>query len=122
MCVFTIGTYGVNSIILGWAATVCSQSLEKSVLSIFVHSPFSNTDCLQESRRHRHDDFNLECFVHLHSVPFSRGRQAKVCRFPLVLGVLLTQKVYHRNGSNGWLFAPLSVMRLGNEVYPGRSE
>ncbi len=31
MCIFTIGTYGVNSIVLGWAATVCSQTLEKKV-------------------------------------------------------------------------------------------
>lgn len=30
-CIFTIGTYGVNSINLGWAATVCSQSPEKKV-------------------------------------------------------------------------------------------
>lgn len=34
MCVFTIGTYGVNSIILGWAATVCSQTLEKKAVTI----------------------------------------------------------------------------------------
>lgn len=31
MCIFCLGTYGVNSIILGWAATVCSQTIEKKV-------------------------------------------------------------------------------------------
>jgi hypothetical protein len=34
MCVFTIGTYGVNSIVLGWAATVCSQTVEKKAVAI----------------------------------------------------------------------------------------
>lgn len=29
MMIFTIGTYPANSIILGWAATVCSQTAEK---------------------------------------------------------------------------------------------
>jgi MFS family permease len=37
MCVFTIGTYGVNSINLGWAATVCSQSVEKKAVSACPH-------------------------------------------------------------------------------------
>lgn len=50
MCVFTIGTYGVNSIVLGWAATVANQSLEKKAVTIammtscstasFIYTPY----------------------------------------------------------------------------------
>lgn len=42
MCVFTIGTYGVNSIVLGWAATVCSQSKEKKAVVIAMMTSISN--------------------------------------------------------------------------------
>lgn len=38
MCVFTIGTYGVNSIVLGWGATVCSQTKEKRAVMIAMVS------------------------------------------------------------------------------------
>lgn len=42
MCIFTIGTYGVNSIILGWAATVCSQTVEKKAVTIAMMTSISN--------------------------------------------------------------------------------
>ncbi|WOO79139.1 putative transporter [Vanrija pseudolonga] len=42
MMVFTIGTYGVNSIVLGWAATVCSQSIEKKAVTIAMMTSLSN--------------------------------------------------------------------------------
>lgn len=40
--IFTIGTYGVNSIILGWAATVCSQTVEKKAVTIAMMTSISN--------------------------------------------------------------------------------
>lgn len=42
MCVFTIGTYGVNSIVLGWAATVLSQTVEKKAVAIAMMTTISN--------------------------------------------------------------------------------
>ncbi|PWN95307.1 MFS general substrate transporter [Tilletiopsis washingtonensis] len=42
MCIFTIGTYGVNSIVLGWASTVCSQSKEKKAVTIAMMTSWSN--------------------------------------------------------------------------------
>jgi hypothetical protein len=34
MCVFAIGTYCVNSIILGWVASTCGQTREKKAVSL----------------------------------------------------------------------------------------
>lgn len=34
MVVFAIGTYGVNSIILGWVSSTCSQTPEKKAVSL----------------------------------------------------------------------------------------
>lgn len=42
MCIFCLGTYGVNSIILGWAATVCSQTIEKKAVTIAMMTSISN--------------------------------------------------------------------------------
>lgn len=43
MCVFTTGTYAVNSLILGWAATVCSQTVEKKAVTIALLTSIGNT-------------------------------------------------------------------------------
>lgn len=42
MVIFCLGTYGVNSIILGWAATVCSQTQEKKAVTIAMMTSISN--------------------------------------------------------------------------------
>jgi hypothetical protein len=34
MCVFTIGTYGVNSILLGWVGATCGQTREKKASAL----------------------------------------------------------------------------------------
>jgi hypothetical protein len=34
MVIFTIGTYGVNSLILGWCGSVCGQTKEKKAVAI----------------------------------------------------------------------------------------
>ncbi|CAN9252786.1 unnamed protein product [Alternaria alternata] len=36
MCVFTIGTYGVNSIILGWVSSTCGQTREKKSAALAI--------------------------------------------------------------------------------------
>lgn len=36
MCVFTIGTYGVNSILLGWVAASCGETKEKKAASLAI--------------------------------------------------------------------------------------
>lgn len=42
MCVFTLGTYGVNSIVLGWASTILSQTQEKKAVSIAILTSLGN--------------------------------------------------------------------------------
>lgn len=42
MCVFTMGTYGVNSLVLGWASTICSQTLEKKAVTIAILTSLGN--------------------------------------------------------------------------------
>ncbi|KAK8100392.1 major facilitator superfamily domain-containing protein [Apiospora kogelbergensis] len=36
MCVFTIGTYGVNSILLGWVGATCGQTREKKAAALAI--------------------------------------------------------------------------------------
>jgi 4-amino-4-deoxy-L-arabinose transferase-like glycosyltransferase len=36
MCVFCIGTYAVNSIILAWVSATCSQTREKKACSLAI--------------------------------------------------------------------------------------
>lgn len=42
MVVFTLGTYGVNSLILGWAATVLNQTQEKKAVVIAMMTSTAN--------------------------------------------------------------------------------
>ena len=42
MVIFTIGTYGVNSLILGWCGSVCSQTKEKKAVSISIVTTVMN--------------------------------------------------------------------------------
>lgn len=42
MIVFTTGTYGVNSIILGWVAATCGQSKEKKATSLAIVNMTAN--------------------------------------------------------------------------------
>lgn len=36
MCVFTVGTYGVNSILLGWVGSTCGQTKEKKAAALAI--------------------------------------------------------------------------------------
>lgn len=42
MCVFAIGTYAVNSIILGWVSSTCGQSKEKKSASLAIVNTCAN--------------------------------------------------------------------------------
>ncbi|KAK3697706.1 hypothetical protein LTR37_017288 [Vermiconidia calcicola] len=42
MCVFAIGTYAVNSIILGWVAGTCGQTKEKKASSLAIVNTIAN--------------------------------------------------------------------------------
>lgn len=42
MCVFSIGTYAVNSIILGWVGSTCGQSTEKKSCSLAIVNTVAN--------------------------------------------------------------------------------
>lgn len=42
MVVFTIGTYGVNSLILGWCGSVCGQTKEKKAVAISMVTMIMN--------------------------------------------------------------------------------
>jgi MFS family permease len=41
MCVFSVGTYAVNSIILGWVSATCSQTKEKKASSLAIVNSFA---------------------------------------------------------------------------------
>lgn len=42
MVVFAVGTYCVNSIILGWVASTCGQTKEKKATSLAIVNMFAN--------------------------------------------------------------------------------
>ncbi|SMR60409.1 unnamed protein product [Zymoseptoria tritici ST99CH_1E4] len=42
MCVFAIGTYAVNSIILGWVSATCGQTKEKKASSLAIVNTIAN--------------------------------------------------------------------------------
>jgi hypothetical protein len=42
MTIFTIGTYGVNSLILGWAGSVTGQTKEKKAAAIGIITGIMN--------------------------------------------------------------------------------
>lgn len=42
MVIFTIGTYGVNSLILGWCGSVCGQTKEKKSAAIAIVTTVMN--------------------------------------------------------------------------------
>jgi MFS family permease len=42
MIVFTVGTYGVNSLILGWCGSVCGQTKEKKAVAIGIVTTVMN--------------------------------------------------------------------------------
>jgi len=90
MCVFTIGTYGVNSIVLGWAATVANQSVEKKAVTIAMMTSFSNMSFIYTPYLFREADkprytlamvamavFSLLCAVCAWAMKFLLKRQNK---------------------------------------------
>jgi hypothetical protein len=42
MVIFTVGTYGVNSLILGWCGSVCGQTKQKKAVAIGMVSTIMN--------------------------------------------------------------------------------
>lgn len=42
MVIFTVGTYGVNSLILGWCGSVCGQTKEKKASAIAIVTTIMN--------------------------------------------------------------------------------
>ena len=42
MCVFAIGTYAVNSIILGWVSSTCGQTKEEKACSLAIVNTIAN--------------------------------------------------------------------------------
>ncbi|RSH79686.1 uncharacterized protein EHS24_009338 [Apiotrichum porosum] len=90
MCVFTIGTYGVNSIVLGWAATVCSQSLEKKAVVLGIMASIGTGSFIYTPYLFREDDkprytiamsamaaFSLMCMICAWIMRFVLQRQNK---------------------------------------------
>lgn len=48
MVIFTIGTYGVNSLILGWCGSVCGQTKEKKSSAIGIVTTIMNASFICE--------------------------------------------------------------------------
>ena len=45
MVIFTIGTYGVNSLILGWCGSTCGQTPEKKAVAIGIVTTVMSKSC-----------------------------------------------------------------------------
>jgi hypothetical protein len=52
MIVFSVGTYAVNSIILGWVASTCGQTKEKKATSLAIVNMFANLSFVWTAVRH----------------------------------------------------------------------
>lgn len=50
MVIFTIGTYGVNSLILGWCGSVCAQTKEKKAVAISIVTSIMNVSTTKPAR------------------------------------------------------------------------
>lgn len=53
MIIFTIGTYGVNSLILGWCGSTCGQTPEKKAVSISIVTTIMNASFIWYVEAHR---------------------------------------------------------------------
>ncbi|KAJ6186530.1 hypothetical protein N7519_007831 [Penicillium mononematosum] len=51
MCVFAVGTYAVNSIILGWVSSTCGQTKEKKASALAIVNTCANISFIWTPRR-----------------------------------------------------------------------
>lgn len=56
MVIFTVGTYGVNSLILGWCGSVCGQTKEKKSSAIGIVTTVMNASFICELKIPIHFD------------------------------------------------------------------
>lgn len=66
MIVFSVGTYAVNSIILGWVASTCGQTKEKKATSLAIVNMFANLSFVWTAVRRPPSPI-------YHNVPFANG-------------------------------------------------
>lgn len=59
MVIFTIGTYGVNSLILGWCGSVCGQTKEKKSAAIAIVTTIMNISFICKSQKSGLQNFRL---------------------------------------------------------------
>lgn len=55
MCVFTIGTYGVNSILLGWVGATSGQTKEKKAAALAIANTSASLSLIWTPVRDAHD-------------------------------------------------------------------
>jgi len=97
MCIFTIGTYGVNSINLGWAATVCSQSPEKKAVVIAMMTSISNASFIYTPYLFRETDEPRYMLAMFAMAGFSVACAA--CAWAMRFILIKQNKTLHETGS-----------------------
>lgn len=76
----------------------------------------------EEGRCYRHDDLNLERFLHLHTLPLPRGRQTQVCITNAFAAALLTAQIYCGDECDGCVQFAMCCVRLGHALHVDPTE
>ena len=97
MCIFTVGTYGVNSIVLGWAATVCSQTKEKKAVVIAMMTSLSNASFIYTPYLFRDADQPRYTLAMVAMAAFSAA--CALCAWAMKIILIRQNKTLHQKGS-----------------------
>lgn len=85
MVVFTIGTYAVNSLILGWCSSVCGQTKEKKAVAIGIVTMVMNISFIWTPYLYPQSDGPRYLMAMLSSAAFSAATAALAWLTRLVL-------------------------------------
>jgi putative flippase GtrA len=89
--VFTIGTYTVNSLLLGWAATVCNQTQEKKAVTIAMMTSISTASFIYTPYLFRDEDRPRYTLAMVAMAAFSLG--CAICTW--IMRIILMRQNKH---------------------------
>lgn len=124
MCVFTIGTYGVNSILLGWVGSTCGQTKEKKAASLAIANTSASLSLIWTPVC---DSMTCQPSPPPNRTPEPKAKGGKIAAdhsAPVSLAQDGLSPLPHRSGQQRRLFDCLRCGRLGDEVdaAPGEPE
>lgn len=106
--IFAMGSYSVNSVIIGWASSTLSQTKEKKAVSSCWPRQIRTRGGVADSRTggSRHDKRRRPDRLHLRRVPLAQDGLAALCR---------------RFWSFSWLRLRVGLLRVGDQghAHPG---